>query len=175
MSTDEVVRALVRTRQYRTFTSEPVAAEDLAILARVARWSGSSTNSQPWRFIVITDVDLIRRVAELGLPQTRALQTAMAAIAISLPRSDSRAVSYAYDDGRVAERLLIGGQMLGLGTGITWVRGDVRDEIGRLLEVEEGRFVRTIMAIGHLSQDGRAPKSVPGEARLPLEELVRFD
>jgi nitroreductase len=170
----ERLRPLIRTRQYRHFTSEPVADDDLTALAEVARWSGSSRNTQPWRFIAVRDIPLIRQIAEAGEPQTRALHTAMAAFAISLPIEESRAISHAYDDGRVAERVLVGASMLGLGAGVTWVRSDVRQEIGDLLGVEEGRFVRTIMAIGHPSAEGRAPKSPPGKARLPLDELLSW-
>jgi nitroreductase len=168
----EQLKPLIRTRQYRHFTDEPVADEDLAALAEVARWSGSSTNSQPWRFLVVRDVPLLRRIAEIGLPQTRALHSAMAALAITLPDDPARAISHAYDDGRVAERVLVGAGMLGLGAGITWVRPDVRHEVDALLGVGEGRFVRTIMAIGHLAATDRAPKSAPGQARRPLAELL---
>ena len=168
----ERVRPLIRTRQIRQFTDEPVAEESLLALAEVARWTGSARNGQPWRFIVVTDVGLIRQLAEAGQPQTRSLRTAMAALAVSLPDEDSRATTYAYDDGRVAERVLVAASMIGLGAGIAWVRRDVRREIGDLLGVEAGRFVRTIMAIGHPSAEGLAPRSERGKARLPLDELV---
>jgi nitroreductase len=168
------VKPLTRTRQMRHFTSEPVVDDDLVALAEVARWSGSSRNSQPWRFIVIRDVAMIRQIAEVGHPQTRSLRTAMAAMVISLPNDDSRTAGLAYDDGRVAERVLIGASILGLGAGIAWVRSDVRTEIGGLLGVGDGRFVRTILAIGHPSAEGLAPKSPPGQARLPLDELVTW-
>jgi nitroreductase len=171
-SASDQLKPLIRTRQYRHFSGEAVSDEVMAALAEVARWSGSSTNSQPWRFLLVRDVPLIRRIAEIGQPQTRALQTAMAAMAISLPDAEGRAISHAYDDGRVAERVLIAASMLGLGAGITWVRSDVRAEIDGLLGIPAGRFVRTIMALGHPSAQGRAPKSAPGEARLPLGELV---
>ena len=171
-SATERLRPLIKTRQIRLYTSEPVAGEELLALAEVARWSGSSRNSQPWRFIVIREVALIRQIAETGHPQTRALRTAMAAMAITLPHEEGRATSLAYDDGRVAERVLIGASMLGLGAGIAWVRSDVRQEIGDLLGVADGRFVRTIMALGHPSAEGLAPKSAPGQARLPIDDLV---
>jgi nitroreductase len=163
---------LIRTRQIRQFTSEPVAEDALMAMAEVARWSGSSRNSQPWRFIVVRNEALIRQIAEVGHPQTRALRTAMAAMAIALPDDEVRAISLAYDDGRVAERLLIAASMLGLGAGIAWARPDVRSEIGHLLGVEEGRFVRTVMAIGHPSAEGLAPNSALGQARLPLDQLL---
>jgi len=71
-------------------------------------------------------VRLIRRIAEVGHPQTRALHAAMAALAITMPDDESRAIGHAYDGGRVAERVLIAALMLGLGAGISWVRSDVR-------------------------------------------------
>lgn len=165
---------MLRTRQYRQFTQDPVSKEDLRSLAQVARWSGSSRNSQPWRFLIVSDVALIRRIADVGHPQTRALHSAMAALAITLPDDEARKTSLAYDDGRVAERVLIGASLLGLGAGITWVRADVRQQIGQLLEVPEGAFVRTIMALGHPSPEALAPRLAPGEARLPLDELASW-
>ena len=171
-SATEQVKPLIRTRQYREFTDEPLSDDELRALAEVARWSGSSTNSQPWRFLIARDTDVLRRIAELGLPQTRALRTATAGLAITLPDNDSQRNSLAYDDGRVAERVLIAASMLGIGAGITWVRPDVRREIGQLLGVGADRYVRTIMALGHPTERERAPRAAPGQARLPLDELV---
>ena len=51
----ERVRPLLRARQVREFTPEPPTDADLEALTEVARWTGSSRNSQPWRFIVIRD------------------------------------------------------------------------------------------------------------------------
>jgi nitroreductase len=168
----DVLRPLRRTRQVREFTDEPVDPGDLAAIADVARWSGSSRNTQPWRFIVITDVAVLRKLAEAGLPQTRSLGTATAAIAIVLPADDSHEVGLAYDDGRVAERILIAAGMLGLGAGIGWVRPDVRPAIGDLLGLPADHRIRTILALGHPTEAALAPKTAPGEARLPREETV---
>jgi len=168
----ERLRPLLRTRQCRHFTDEPVDEEDLRALTEVARWTGSSRNSQPWVFLITRDVDLIRTLGEVGHPQTRSLHLAMAAIAIVMPQDDTRTASYAYDEGRVAERILIAAGMLGLGAGICWVRSDVRQRATELLTLPADRFVRTIMAVGHPSAEGAAPKSAPGQARRPHDELV---
>jgi nitroreductase len=169
------VRPLLSTRQYRLFGEEPVDERDLLALTEVARWSGSSRNSQPWRFLVVRDVALIRQIGELGHPQTRSLHTAMAAIAIAMPDEESRAVGYAYDEGRAAERMLIGASMLGIGAGIAWIFAALRPHVGQLLGVPAGRFVRTIMAVGHPSVAGRARRVAPGLARLPREQVVFED
>lgn len=169
------VRPLISTRQHRLFTDEPVADEVLFALTEVARWSGSSRNSQPWRFLVIRDVALIRQLGDMGHPQTRSLHTAMAAIAIVMPDDEKRAVGQAYDEGRAAERMLIGASILGVGAGIAWIFAALRPAVGQLLGLPEGTFVRTIMAVGHPSAAGRPQRSAPGAARLPRDEVVHED
>ena len=170
----DALRPLRRTRQVRQFTDEPVDGAQLDAIADVARWTGSASNSQPWRFIVVTDVDVLRRIAEIGPPQTRSLHTATAAIAIVLPTAedDRHEIGIAYDDGRAAERVLIAAGMLGLGAGIAWIRPDVRPAIGELLGLPADRYIRTIISLGHPTEAALAPKAAPGEARLPRDESI---
>jgi nitroreductase len=170
----ERIRPLLRTRQVREFTDQPVDPALLAAIADAGRWSGSSQNGQPWRFIVIRDIAAIRRLAEAGPPQTRALRTATAAVAVVLPDAPERTVSDAYDDGRASERMLVAATMLGLGAGIAWIRRDVRPTARDVLGLPEDRMVRTILAVGHPTEKAREPKSPPGQARLPRAETV-FD
>lgn len=170
----DIVRPLLRVRQIREFTDEPVGDEALHAITEAARWSGSGKNTQPWRFIVIRQTETIREFAAAGLPQTRSLRTAMAAIAIVMPGDPQRATSYAYDEARAAERMLIAATFLGLGAGIAWIRPDVRDAVSERLALPEDRFVRTIMAIGHPTEAARLPKAERGTARLSRAELV-FD
>jgi len=168
------VRPLLRTRQVREFTDERVTDEELGALADVARWTGSAGNSQPWRFVVIRDGDVLQRLAEAGMPQTRLLRTATAAIAIVLTMGD-RALVDAYDEGRVAERVLVGAGMLGLAAGIGWIRNEVRAPVAEIIGLPDDRYVRTIVALGHPTEGARRPKSAPGEARLPRHEVVFED
>lgn len=171
-STADRLRPLRRARQVREFTDEPVDRVALDALADVARWTGSSKNTQPWRFIVVTDETTIRRIAAIGLPQTRALNSATAAIAIVLPDDGTHEVSFAYDEGRAAERILIAAGLVDLGAGIAWIRSDVRAAAGEVLGLPPDHYVRTIVALGHPTDAARAPKSAPGAARLPREETV---
>jgi len=166
------VRDLIRTRQYREFTPDPPADEQLQALLDVARWTGSSRNSQPWRFVLVRDVDVIRRLADAGMPLTRSLRSATAAIAIVLPVDTERATSLAFDEGRVAERILVGASMLGLGAGVAWVHGDARALALQLLGVPDGWLIRTIVSLGRPSDAARAPKSAPGTARLPRDQVA---
>ncbi len=168
----EVVKPLVRVRQMREFTGKRVTKAELEAITEVARWSGSSRNEQSCRFITLRDKDVIQKIAELGLPQTRGLRSASVAVAIVEPDEPERGLSRAFDDGRAAERMLIAASMLGLGGGISRVRGDVREGINELLGLPINRSVRTIVAVGHPTEDALAPKSRPGTARLPREQVI---
>ena len=170
----DAIKPLLQTRQFREFTDEPVTDEQIQALINVARWTGSAGNSQPWRFIVVRDIELLRRLAELGHPQTRGLATAMAALVITLPDEPNRAMVDAYDEGRAAERLLIAATMLGIGAGIQWVTQENRQRIAQALGVADGRFVRTIIALGHPSENARRLKTDPGKARVALDQLVTY-
>jgi len=168
----EVVRPLLRVRQVREFTDEPLSTEVLDATADAARWSGSSTNSQPWRFVIVRSGDTLRAIAAAGLPQTRSLETATAAIAIVLPEDPGSGISHAFDEGRAAERMLVAASLLGVGAGIAWILPKVRPTVASLLALPDGRFVRTMVALGHPTDAARRPKSAHGEARLPREETV---
>ena len=168
----DVVRPLLRARQVRAFTDVPLTDVELTAITDVARWTGSSRNSQPWRFLVIRDRSVIQQLEAMGLPQTRALNTATAVVAIVLPDDPERRISHAYDDGRAAERMLIAAGMLGRAAGIAWVRPDVQDEARTILGLPEDRMVRTLIALGHPTAGALLPKSPPGLARLPRAESV---
>ncbi|MGH2488695.1 MAG: nitroreductase family protein [Candidatus Limnocylindria bacterium] len=168
----DVVRPLRRARQVREFTDQRLTDAELEAITDVARWTGSSRNSQPWRFLVIRDRTTIQRLESAGLPQTRALKTATAVVAIVLPDDSERRVSHAYDDGRAAERMLIAAGMLGLAAGIAWVRPDVLPDAREILGLPADRMVRTLLALGHPTLEAQKPKSPPGGARLPRDEVV---
>jgi nitroreductase len=165
------VRPLLRVRQVREFTDEPPTDAQLDAVIDAARWSGSSTNSQPWRFIVVRDRQVLLRLHEAGLPQTRSLRTAPAAVAIVLP-DDEYEIAHAFDEGRVAERILIAAQAVRLRAGIAWIKSGVRPIVSELLGLPEGRFVRTIVVVGNPTEAALAPKSEPGKGRLPKDQVV---
>jgi len=169
----DVVRPLLRVRQVREFIDEPVDEASLDALADAGRWSGSARNGQPWRFIVITDPARLRAMAQVGMPQTRSLATAPAAIAIAMPRDEAASdVSQTYDEGRAAERILVAATLLGLGAGIAWIRSEIRQPMAEMLGLPADRYVRTIVAVGHPTERARQPNSPPGQARLPRDQVV---
>jgi nitroreductase len=168
----DLVRPLLRTHQVRAFTERPPTDAELQALTDVARWSGSSSNRQPWRFIVVRDPATLRLLAEVGAPSTGWLSGAPAAIAIAVPADPDRAVAHAYDEGRAAERILVAARLLGLGAGISWLRPKARAAAAAALAVPDDHMVRTIVGLGEPAAPARRPRTTRGEARLPREETV---
>lgn len=52
-------------RSIRRFLPDPVPEEDLLEMLECARWAPSDTNQQPWRFVVITNPETIKRAEEV--------------------------------------------------------------------------------------------------------------
>lgn len=171
MEASEAVRPLLSVHQTRAFTDAAVDAAAVDAIADVARWSGSRANRQPWRFIVISQAEVVHRIGEVGAPDARTLATAPVAVAIALPQEQGAAISNAFDEGRAAERMLIAADLLGLGAGIAWIAAEGRPAVGELLGVPDGWFVRTMVAIGHPAEPAGATAS-GGRSRLPRDETV---
>jgi len=167
---ETVLRALRRTRQIRRFTDQPVDEAALQSILEVARWTGSSMNSQPWTFIVLRDEEARRRIGE-STRYARHVGGAPTAIAIVMPGKDPE--TDAYDEGRVAERIMIAASALDLGAGIGWVEGEEHATVDELLGVTPPALMRTIVAIGHPTEEALRPRSGPGTGRKPLSEFVR--
>ncbi len=60
----ELTEVIEKRASVREFTDEPVDPDDLFEMARLAHLAPSVNNSQPWRFIAITNKDLLRRMAD---------------------------------------------------------------------------------------------------------------
>jgi nitroreductase len=63
--TVDLYDALMTTRAMRRFTDEPVSEDDVRACLRAAVQAPSGGNIQPWQFLVVTDVDTRRAIADL--------------------------------------------------------------------------------------------------------------
>src|SRR5260370_26486024 len=92
-------------RAVRQLQSDPLPEPVLHDILEVARWSGSAGNRQPWEFVVVRDREMLRRLSAIDGANAGHLSTAAAGIAIvihpEVPDLD------AYDEGRLAERILL--------------------------------------------------------------------
>lgn len=165
-----VTAELKDVRQSRQYTPDPVPEEVLNELLEVARWTGSSRNTQPWHFIVITDKEMMRQISQVRTPIN---WVADAPLAIAIVLNGANVASEAYDEGRVTERLFIAAKALGLGAGTAWYGDEGQQaEAKQLLGIPAEKTARSVVALGYstTSKDPR-PGAVEG-GRKPLSEIV---
>jgi nitroreductase len=167
---DSAIEDLRTVRQARLYHPDPVPADVLDTLIEVARWTGSSRNTQPWRFIVIDDRAQLQRISEIRPPIN---WVAGAPLGITIVLDGVNESSEAYDEGRVTERILIAARLLGLGGGIAWFGDEAQQARGKeILGIPENHLARSVVAIGYptTTKDHRPNPAQKG--RKPLDDLV---
>lgn len=71
MDLDEAIKGRRSIRKYKA--GEPIPREHLQAIIEAGRWAPSSTNIQPWRFIVVTDRETIAGMAKAVYDKFQAL------------------------------------------------------------------------------------------------------
>ena len=169
----DVTREMRKVRQARRYDDRPVPDDVLQELLEVARWTGSSRNTQPWEFIVVTDKEQLRRISQVRTPIN---WVADAPLAIAIVLDGSNPLSEAFDEGRVTERLLIGARLLGLGGGTAWFGDESQQAEGkRILGIPAERTARSVVVLGYptTTKDHRPNPAAGG--RKPLAEILSRD
>jgi len=165
----EHVSFLRSLRSVRSFRPDPVRQEIIGDILQVARWSGSASNRQPWEIVVIRERDTLRFLAELD---GYAGHLAGAPLGIVLVMDGERAEHETYDEGRLAERIMLAAHAHGVGSSIGWIVGRGRDAAKELLGIPRQKVVRTAISLGYPDEEARRPRSGRAQARKPLDEIV---
>ena len=162
--------SLLRTlRAVRSFRPDHVPQEVVDDVLEVARWSGSASNKQPWEIVVIRDRDTLRSLASVG---GYAGHLAGAPLGIVLVMAGERAEQETYDEGRLAERIMLAAHAHGVGSSIGWFVGSGRDAARELLGIPKEKVVRTAISLGYPEEEARRSRARRGPARKPLGEIV---
>ena len=169
----EMLETIRTVRQIRQYAPDPVPDDAVQRILEVARWTGSSRNVQPWHFIVVTDREQLRKISRLRTPIN---WLAAAPLGIAIVLDGTSAMSEAYDEGRVTERILVAAHALGYGGGVAWFGdADQQAEAKRVLAIPDERAARSIVMIGRptSTKDPRPNPRLGG--RKALSEIVSYD
>ena len=101
----------------RNFTGEPVSREDLETILKAGMAAPTAMNTQPWRFVVVTEKEKISSVFGHG-PRSGAFTTAGAVIVVC---GQSEQLFWYEDCSNAAENILLATHALGLGA--VWTAG----------------------------------------------------
>ncbi|WP_413450089.1 nitroreductase family protein [Georgenia phoenicis] len=158
-------------RQSRRFLPMPVAQADIERLLEVARWTGSAKNSQPWHLVVVTDSAVNAELAQCGA-FTGFLDGVAASIVVAVA-GEGRSV--AYDDGRLAERVMLAASALGIGSGTAWFSSaEARQRVRELLGIRDGLEPWSAIGLGY-TDTSQAQATPQMSGRKPLEEISSWN
>ena len=157
----------LRTRRtVREFKPDPVSDESLAKLLSAARWSPSSRNQQPWRFVVIRDRDTL---ASLGETASSGGFLAHAPLAIAIVMEDADQPEM--DAGRALQQMELVAWSEGMGTCFVTLSDDQRESIADLLGIPMDLELITVLPFGYRREGFRGQ----GLPRKPLSQLVHVE
>ena len=176
------LQALILARSsVRRYSGSPVPDELIRSVVDAARLAPSASNSQPWRFVVVTDPNAREELAALSLSgifsATRFAAAAPVIIAICAERTSAVEMAkslkdgamYQLDCGIAGEHMALRAAELGLGTcWIGWFnRRGARKAVGAPRHVK----VVCLMAMGY-PVEGWQPRA---KVRKPLDSILWRD
>lgn len=165
----------------RAFADRPVPSDVLATVLEAARWTASSSNVQPWRFIIATMDDLAGHAAALACFDDGNRRWAVSAPVLMFVcahkfRGPNRPNGHAwYDAGQAAAAMSIQATALGLRT--HQAGGILRDAIRSTYAVPDEYDICTGFALGYQGEADQLPEDLANRereprARKPLSEIA---
>ncbi len=167
----DLLATLRGLRQSRRFLPTPVAQGDLERLIEVARWTGSAKNTQPSHLVVVTDPAANAALAQCGA-FTDFLDGVAASVVVAV---EGEGRSVAYDDGRLAERVMLAAAASGIGSGTAWFSSaESRQQVRELLGVPDHLEPWSAIGLGY-TDTTQAQTSPQLAGRKPLEEISSWN
>ncbi|MBS4057449.1 MAG: nitroreductase family protein [Bacteroidales bacterium] len=166
----------------RAFSSTDIEPEKIRQMLEAARWSPSSSNEQPWRFILgfkgdETHQKIFSTLVEFNQLWANTAPLLMLAIGntMSQKKPDQANPAYKYDVGQAVAHLTF--QAMSDGLFVHQMGGFDTKKAALLLEVPFGFEVLTALAVGYIGDPEvlhpnlKKSEIAPRERR-PLDELV---
>ncbi len=167
--TEAEIDLLRRLRAVREFRSEPVPAAAIADLVDVARWTGTASNRQHWELVLVEERETLRALAGM---EGYAGHLAGAALGVVLVMAGKLEEQETFDEGRLAERIMLAAEAHGLGSCIGWLRGEGQEAAKRLLGIPPEKLVRTLLSVGYPDEAARQARPRNHDARKPTAAFV---
>ncbi len=164
MDTYQTIIALRAVRQFDR--SKPIDEQALHHILQAGRMSGSSKNTQPWWFIVITNHATLNALSKCG-DFAQHLAGATLAIAIVF---DPQFYRGEFDSGRAAQNMMLAAWADGIGSCIASMHRE--DDTKNVLGVPKDYRLQHIISFGYPRPIEQSTLAVNKRGRKPMEEIV---
>lgn len=164
----------------RSFNGNPIPENDIKIILEAARWTASSSNEQPWRFLVgVNGSPTHKKIFDslVGANQTWAVKPYLLILGFTMLKdSKGNTNRYAiYDLGQAVVSLITQANALGLKTHS--MGGFDHDAVRHAFNLTEDYGVGAVIAIGHQDEPGALPaeleqREIAPRQRKPLSLIA---
>jgi nitroreductase len=167
----DVWTAIITQRAVRDFSDRPIPDDALERILEAGRRAPSSKNTQPWEFVVVTERDRLRRLAEVG-PYAGHLAGATVAVAFVTedPGKPEALAKVLYDVGHATQSMMLVAVELGIGS----VHAAVYDGTlaAEILGLPAGRRCDFALSLGYPATSGLLDEPRRKIPRRPLAEVL---
>ncbi len=170
----KMIDFLSSVRTVRFFKLEPLHENVLNDVLKVARWTGSARNRQPWELVVVRDRRLLEMLAA-SEGFAGHLKNAALGIVLVMAGEPKKFQQETFDEGRLAERISLAAASHGVASSVGWFKGAGREKAKKILGIPAGRLVRTALSLGYPAHPPSSARSALLRGRKPLSELVHED
>jgi nitroreductase len=160
----DAIEVLKTRRSVRAYRSEPVPRKIIEEIIDCGRLAATAVNIQPWEFVVVTNPELRRSIAQTT-DYGKFISEAPVCVVVLCQET-----KYYLEDGSAAtENILLAARAHGLSS--CWVAGDKKayaPQICRLVGAPRGYKLVSLIPIGYPAESPEPPKR-------PLSDVLHWE
>jgi len=165
-----VLEAIKKRQSVRSYQDKEIPKEVLQEILEAGRLAPSAKNGQPWKFIVVRDEGLRKKLVPACKGQEFVGESSAIIVGCATNpnyKMGNGEYSYAIDLAIALDHMSLQAASLGLGT--CWIGAFYQDQVKKILSVPEGVKVVALMTVGY-------PKELRTKTRRkPLSEIICYD
>lgn len=163
---DDILEIIKSRRSIRNYKKEKIKDEDILKILEAGRWAPSASNNQPWRFIVVKDQELIKKIGDACkiLTINSFVETSPLVVIIY---SEKKHKWVDLDCGMCAQNMMLEAHSLGIGS--CFIGGYRENKIKKIVNLSDEFNVIGLITFGY-SESGKNFSE-----RLNIEDLIMYD
>ena len=163
---NDILEIIKSRRSIRNYRKEKIKEDEIIKILEAGRWAPSASNNQPWRFIVVNDEQLIKKIGDACkiLTINSFVETSPVVVIIY---SEKKHRWVDLDCGMCAQNMMLEAHSLGIGS--CFIGAFREKKIKELVNLPDQFNVVGIISFGYKESE---KEPTP---RLNLEDLVKYN
>jgi len=173
---------LKHRKSVRDYLDRPVERDKIMMCLEATRLAPSAGNSQPWKFIVIDDIQLKDKLCDVAFSGIYSINTfcKTAPVIVVVISEKSKFLAriggifrgtkyYLIDIGAAIEHFVLEAEDLGLGT--CWIGWFNERAVKQILSIPQHKKIDILIALGYYDRE----KLGPEHDREPIDKITSFN